>query len=143
MPEDVKETAEQRREKRRAAADEAKTKQREQDIEAVDAFEVENDCELATLPINGWKASVGLPTLVGVRSPTDLEYRRYCQMIRKAKDAEEKAKAQDLLAESCWVYPAKIEERKAMKQEYPGVLLGVAIKAASLAEVQLEEGKGG
>lgn len=142
MPEDVNDI-EKRRQQRREDATKAKAAQYAKDIAAIDAIETEMGDELATLPVNNYRPSTGLPTLVGVRAPTADQYKRFGQMIRKAeKNAEERQKALDLLAESCWAYPSELDARKAMKEAYPAVLLGIGVKATELAELNLEEGKG-
>lgn len=86
----------------------------------------------------------GLPTLVVVRAPTSAEYKRYVQMVRRTKsdDNEGKAKAQELLAESCWVYPQR-DQQQAVREAFPGVLLSIVLEVTRMAELQNEaEGKG-
>lgn len=86
----------------------------------------------------------GLPALVVVRAPTSAEYKRYVQMVRRAKqeDNEGRAKAQELLAESCWIYPPR-EQQPAVREAFPGVLPSIVLEVTKMAELQNEaEGKG-
>jgi hypothetical protein len=133
---------ETRRAERKAAAQKARAEQYAKDIEAIDDLEVKSGDDIATLNVNSYKP--GLPTLVGVKAPSDVYYKRFAQMVRKAgNNLEARAAAQDLLAESCWVYPTDADARKAMKESFPGVLVSIAVKAAELAELNAEEeGKG-
>lgn len=129
---------EARRAARKAEAQKAREEQYAKDLEAVDAIEVESGDDLSTLKVASYKA--GLPTLVAVKPPSEAYYKRFAQMIRKAgQNLEARAAAQDLLAESCWVYPQDPETRKAMKEAFPGVLVSIAVKASELAELNAEE----
>ncbi len=133
---------EQRRTARRDKAGEARAEQYARDLEAIDAIEVEKDEELSVLHVAGYRA--GLPVVVGVRAPSQQYYKRFASQIRRAKDnLEERAKAQDMLADVCWAYPADEPTRKAMLEAFPGTLVSVAVEAAKLAELRsAEEGKG-
>lgn len=133
---------ENRRAERKAAAAKAREEQYAKDLEAIDAMEIESGEELATLKVANYKP--GLPSLVGVKAPSEAYYKRFAQMIRKSgQNLEARAHAQDLLADSCWVYPKDDDQRKAMKEAFPGVLVSIAVKAAELAELNAdEEGKG-
>ncbi len=132
---------EARRAERKAASQKARDEQYAKDLEAIDALEVETGDELTTLNVNSFKP--GLPSLVGVKPPSEAYYKRFAQMIRKSgQNLEARAHAQDLLAESCWAYPKDPETRKAMREAFPGVLVSIAVKAAELAELKAEdEGK--
>src|SRR5687768_8755928 len=113
---------ENRRAERKAAAAKAREEQYAKDLEAIDALEVESGEELATLKVATYKP--GLPTLVGVKAPSEAYYKRFAQMIRKAgQNLEARAHAQDLLADSCWAYPTDADTRKAMREAFPGVLV--------------------
>lgn len=133
---------ESRRAARKAAAAQAREEQYAKDLEAIDALEVESGEDIATLKVSQFKP--GLPSLVGVKAPTEAYYKRFAQMIRKSgQNLEARAHAQDMLAESCWAYPNDADQRKAMKEAFPGVLVSIAVKAAELAELNAdEEGKG-
>lgn len=131
---------EARRAERKAAAAKAREEQYAKDLEAIDAMEVETGEDISTLNVKNHKP--GLPTLVGVKPPSEAYYKRFAQMIRKAgQNLEARAHAQDLLAESCWVYPAEADTRKAMREAFPGVLVSIAVKAAELAELKGEDEK--
>lgn len=136
------EEIEARRAARKAQTEQAKAEQYAKDLEAIDALEVESGEEIATLTVNGYKA--GLPVLVGVKAPSALQYKRFADQIRNAKEnLNKRAQAQDLLAESCWVYPSDKDARKAMLEAFPGVLVSIAVEVAKLAELRsAEEGKG-
>lgn len=139
------EEIEQRRAKRRAEQDKARAEQEVTDLEAIDALEAAQADPLYTMTANGFK--LGVPVKVAFRAPTPLEYKRYCDMVGKAQsknDAAARMKAQEMLAMSCWAYPAPdADERKAVLDAYPGVLISLAIECAKVAEMRSEdEGKG-
>jgi hypothetical protein len=133
---------ESRRAQRKAAAEEARKEQYAKDLEAIDALEVESGDEITTLKVASYKA--GLPTLVGIKAPSETYYKRYAQMIRRAgQNLEKAAEAQEMLAESCWVYPADKQARKAMREAFPAVLMSIVVKVNELVELKSEEeGKG-
>lgn len=88
----------------------------------------------------------GQPTQAYVRTPTPAEYKRYLDQIHRGVDKKSlpaQRAAQELLAQSCWVYPRKPEDRQAMLSVFPGILTPISVAAASLAEGRSEEeGKG-
>lgn len=136
-------------EKRRAALrdrhDSARKEQEVKDLEAILALEEAQGEPLHTMTANGFKAGVSVK--VAFRAPTALEYKRFCDMVGRAQqkgDSAARQKAQEVLADVCWEYPAKdSEERKKMLDAFPGVLISMAIEAAKVAELASEEeGKG-
>ena len=88
----------------------------------------------------------GQPTQAYLKTPTGPQYKRYKDQIHRAVDKKNIASQQDaaeLLAKSCWVYPASDEAKAAMLEAFPGLLTPLSMAAASLAEGKAEdEGKG-
>lgn len=88
----------------------------------------------------------GQPTQAFVRTPSTTEYKRYLDQVHRGVDKKSLAaqrEAQQLLANSCWVYPVTPEDRKAMLEVFPGILTPLSVAAAALAEGRNEEeGKG-
>lgn len=136
------EEIEERRAQRKAAAEKARAEQYEKDLEAIDDLEVKNGYELnISLRVSNFVA--GAPSLVGVRAPSELEYKRFFQSINRAGNADAKMAAHEQLAKTCWVYPEDEAARKTMCGANPGLLAGVGNLANKLAEMQSEEmGKG-
>lgn len=133
---------EARRAARRAVSDAARDEQEAKDLEAIDALEVASAENLGTMRVNGYVP--GQPVRVAFRAPSEAYYKRFCQQVRKAgPNLEARGAAQDMLAQVCWVYPAKPEDQKAMVAAFPGTLVSIAIEVAKLAELNRdEEGKG-
>lgn len=137
------EEIESRRAARKAAVAESRAAQYAKDLEALDSLEVEHgDGCVASLEVD--KFVDGLPTMIVIRTPSQDQYKRFCQQVRRAAgNLEARGAAQDLLAESCWVYPSTPDDRKRMLAAFPGVLTSVAVRAAKLAEFRADdEGKG-
>ena len=135
-------------EKRRAARKEtaaaARAAQYAVDLEALDALEAEHgDGSVAALEVGGFVE--GLPTLVVVRSPGGTSfYRRYTDMVRKAgKNAQAIGAAQDMLGESCIVYPADGEARARMFEAFPGTKITAALRALRFVELEAADEKKG
>lgn len=140
-----REEIEKRRTERRAALAQDKEEQALIDLEAYDTLEVEHgDGNVASLEVERFVK--GQPTIVVFRAPSGIQYKRFADQVGKAQEKNDvgaRRKAQDLLAESCWVYPAEPEARKSMLEEFPGLLISIAIHAAKLVEAnRAEEGKG-
>lgn len=138
------EEIEKRRAARLADHDKARLEQERVDLETIDALEEANGEPLHTMTANGFKA--GVPVKAAFRAPSGIEYKRYVDMVGKAQqksDSVARVRAQELLAEVCWMYPAKDSDaRKAMFDAFPGVLISLAIEAAKVAELRSEaEGK--
>lgn len=133
---------EERRAKRRADLDAKRAEQYAADLESIDAYETEKGVTLDT-SLRVANFVPGHATLVGVRVPTELEYKRFFQSINRAGNADAKMAAHQQLASCCWIYPEADASRKAMLEANPGLLAVVGNKAIKLAELQAEEeGKG-
>lgn len=133
-----------RRAARREAAEKARAEQHEKDLDALDALEEEHgDSNLARLDIEQHVS--GQPTLIVLRKPSSVVYKRFVDQVSKAvekNNAKARRDAQDLLADSCWIYPATPEERAAMIEHFPGIKVSIAIRANQLVEAKAaEEGK--
>lgn len=139
------EEIEKRRADRKASHDKARQDQEVVDLDAIDALEAISGEPFMTMSANGFKA--GVPVKVAFRSPSAIEYKRYCDMVGKAQaknDPLARRQGQELLALVCLVYPpSDSDSRKALLDSFPGVLLSVAIECAKAAELRNEdEGKG-
>lgn len=124
----------------RAKAEET---QYEADLEARLALEDEHESISAVKVPRFVK---GHPTRAYVRTPTAPEYKRYkAQVYKKVHEKSAGAnalEAQELLARSCWIYPADAEERASMLEAFPGILTPISMAAVSLAEGKaVDEGK--
>lgn len=88
----------------------------------------------------------GQPTRAIVRMPTPAQYKRYLDMVGKGvekKNMGQQRAAQDMLAQSCWVYPTTPEGRESMLAAFPGIITPIILAATTLAEGKAEEeGKG-
>ena len=138
------EAAEKRRADRRAAAAGAREAQHATDLEALEALEVEHaDSSLARLDLDRHVA--GQPTFVILKTPGSAQYKRFVDQVSRAAEKSNMAgrrEAQDLLARSCWVYPAEAAQA-AMLEHFPGLLVSIALRASQLVEGKAEaEGKG-
>jgi hypothetical protein len=133
---------EARRAERKAAKEAARGAQYEKDLESVSTLEDVNGYELdISLRVSNF--TDGLPSLVGVRAPSELEYKRYFQKLNRAGNADAKMQAHAEIAKCCWAYPADEDTRKAMMAANPGLMVGVGNLAIKLGEMQTEEeGKG-
>lgn len=136
------EEIEARRAKRKDAAEKARVEQYGKDLEAIDALEVKNGYEL-DISLRVTNFTVGAPSLVGVRAPSELEYKRFFQSVNRAGNADARMAAHELLANTCWVYPEDEEARQTLKGANPGLVAGVGNRAIKLGEMQSDaEGKG-
>jgi len=136
------EEIEERRAQRKAASNKARAEQYAVDLAAVDELETKNGYELnISLRVSNFVP--GAPSLVGVRTPSALEYKRFSQQLDRAGNADGKMQSHEQLAKACWVYPEDDDARKAMANANPGLLAGVGNVAVKLAEMEtVEEGKG-
>lgn len=127
----------------RAARAKAEDEQYEVDLEARIALEEEHGT-IAAVKVS--RFTPGQPTRAFLRTPTGSEYKRYKTQIHKAVDKKNitsQQEAADLLARSCWVYPATDDAKVAMLDAFPGLLTPLSMAAAALAEGKTEdEGKG-
>lgn len=142
MSDDKIRQIEERRAKRKAALETQRTEQYAIDLEALDALEQEHgDNCVAALEVNGYVP--GLPTFAVVRSPGGTSfYKRYSDMVRKAgKSVQAIGAAQDMLGESCIVYPPEGAERERMYKEFPGLKISAAIRALKFVELEAADEK--
>lgn len=129
---------EARRALRRQASDEKRAAQEEADLLAIEALEIAGDVELKTMSVAGF--SPGIPVRVAYKAPSAEYYKRFCQQVRRAgSNLEARGAAQDMLGESCWVYPEDKDVRKAMLAAFPGTLVSIALGATKLAELESAE----
>jgi hypothetical protein len=138
------EEIEARRAARKAELAKAQADQFAADLEALDALEVEHgDGAVARLDLERYVK--GQPTFAVLKTPSGAQYKRFCDMVSKAVEKNNQVArraAQDTLAESCWIYPANSDQRKAMLDEFPGLLVSIAVRATQLVEGRAaEEGK--
>ena len=138
--EDIKKKRADRKEQ--AAKDQAE--QEEKDLEALDSLEeAHGDSNVGTLRVERFVK--GYPLTIVFKAPSKAQYKRFCDQVSRAmekKDTKARQEAQDLLAESVWVYPKEEAERKAMLEVYPGLLLSIVVDAQKLVEAKkVEEGK--
>lgn len=137
-------SVEERRLHRREQLRQQRDAQYARDLEALDAAELEHGASRVTqieLPF-----VPGLPTMVIVRAPKAVEYKRYRDMTRNATqgfgvNGQKTGNAADLLADVCVIYPeAKIYAE--VKEAVPGVHDNAFQAAHQLAEGKaVQEGK--
>jgi hypothetical protein len=121
--------------------DAAKAEQLAKDLDALCALEDEHgEARVYRHDLPGYMP--GLPTLVVARAPLPAEYKRFRDMMRRAKDGKAQGEALDLLVAPCRVYPdAATFER--LLSVFPGLGDALARPVLRLAEAaQAEEGKG-
>jgi hypothetical protein len=138
------EDIEKRRAERRANHDKARDAQEAVDLEEIDKLEEAAGEPLHTMTGNAFKP--GSPFRIAFRSPSGVEYKRYCDQVGKAQaksDPGARRQAQELLAASCIVYPVTGSDAyKALLDAFPGVLVSLTIEVAKVAELRAEdEGK--
>lgn len=137
---------------RKAKRDEEKKAKRElqivHDLEAIEAMADEKHIEIDTR-FRVRQMVEGCPVVIGVRAPSDLEWKRYLQKVQGAAElkgiavAQGKTAAHAELGKVCWVYPAEDETRKALLAVNAGLVTSVGNLAAELAALEAEEeGKG-
>lgn len=126
----------------RAAQNEApKAEQLAKDLDALCALEDEHgDARVYRYDLPSYVE--GLPTMVVFRCPNPVEYKRFRDMMRRAKSGKEQGEALDLLVTPCRVYPDASTFEK-MTAVFPGLGDSVSRPVLRLAEAaQAEEGKG-
>lgn len=130
-----------RREGREAAADKLREEQEVADLEAIDALEVERGNPLdASFTVSQFV--LGHPVRLGMRAPSEAEYKRYFKQINGAGgNADAKVAAHRMLAEVCWVYPESKESRAALLEANGGLLASIGNRASKLAELRADEEK--
>lgn len=127
---------------RKAEAAKARDAQYEIDLAALDALECEHgDDRVRALELPAH--ITGLPVMVVVACPSKDYYKKFQDMVRRAKgDLTKTAPASEQLADVCIVYPAK-DVYTQLRAEFPGIHDQVANAAADLARAKDDaEGKG-
>lgn len=126
----------------RASQNEApRAEQVAKDLDALCALEEEHgDARVYRHDLPAYVA--GLPTMVVVRAPSPAEYKRFRDLMRRAKNGKDQGDALDLLVAPCRAYPdAATFDR--MVSVFPGLADAIARPVLRLAEAaQVEEGKG-
>lgn len=138
------EEIEERRAKRKAGIAEAREVQFAVDLEALDELEIAHgDGAVERLDVERFVPPH--PTFVVLKTPSSAQYKRFCDQVSRAtkhQDPKARRDAENMLGESCWIYPAEPDARKSMLEEFPGLILSVAIRAAKLVEAnEVAEGK--
>jgi hypothetical protein len=128
---------------RRAARDtsnaKARTAQEAVDLEAIEKLEEEHGY---TLNVEHQVSQFvpGHPVIVGIRPPTEVEYKRFFSQInRSGGQGDAKVAAQMMLAQVCWAYPEDPDSRKAMLGANAALLASVGNIANKLAELKQDE----
>ncbi|OFX05627.1 MAG: hypothetical protein A3E78_14485 [Alphaproteobacteria bacterium RIFCSPHIGHO2_12_FULL_63_12] len=126
-----------------AAKAEAEEAQYEKDLEARIALEEEHGT-IAAVKVSRFVP--GQPTHAYLRTPNANEYKRFKAQIFAAQAGKKggvtPSVATEMLAESCWLYPAEKEARDAMLEVFPGLLSPISAAAVALAQGTEEaEGK--
>jgi hypothetical protein len=129
---------EAKRAARKAESEKARSEQYVLDLEAIDEIELKNGLEL-DISLRVTNFTKGAPSLVGVRAPSELEYKRFFQSVNRAGNADAKMAAHEQLAKTCWVYPEDEASRDKMRAANPGLLAGVGNLAIKLAEMRSED----
>lgn len=132
-------TVEERRAARKQALAEERERQRETDLEAVDALEVElGDANVAIVEV---PYVSGLVSLAAVRAPSAAEIKRYRNRV-KGQNADPVAAAEEL-GMVCLAYPPTGEARAKLLESRVGLLVQLGVVAIHLATgKETEEGKG-
>lgn len=130
--------------KRREERSKLEDAQRLVDLQA--RFDLEDKYDGCLAAVSVSRFVPGHPTQAFVRTPEPAEYKRYLDQVHRGVDKKSLAAqraAQELLAQSCWVYPTSAEDRQSMLGKFPGILTPISVAAAALAEGRNEEeGKG-
>lgn len=133
-----------RREALKAKHREAEQAQAEIDLCALaDAEEEHGYGSVESLPVKDFVA--GCPTMAIVKSPGGTPfYKKYTDQVRNARgDVGKVGKAQEVLGESCMVYPPPGEVRDRMLAAFPGLYVSCAVRAVKFAELDAETEKKG
>lgn len=132
-------TAAQRRAERKAANAKAAAEQRELDLEAIDALEVEHgDANIALEEIS---YEPGLPVLVATRRAEEAMVKRY--QARLANDPKATSSAAAEVGLSCIVYPPAGDQRDALLKARPALTVGLGVLSLGMASGRaVDESKG-
>lgn len=138
-PAERKAAAYARRAAREATSAEARDAQEVVDLEAIEAIEAERGYTL-DVGFQVQQFVPGAPVIVGVKAPTELEYKRYFQQVnRSSGNADAKIAAHVMLAQVAWVYPEDKDARAAMLAANGGMLASIGNHASKLAELRRTE----
>lgn len=131
-------TVEERRAARKAQLADAEKAQRELDLEAIDALEVQHgDSNIAVLRV---PYADGFPVLVAVRTPKEPEVKRFRARV-KSDDKDQHTAACAEVGESCVVYPARDVFAQLAKQR-PNLTVDAGLAALNLSRASKDaEGK--
>lgn len=138
------EMIQERREALKEKHRKAEAAQAEIDLSALaDAEEEHGYGSVESLPVKDFVA--GCPTMAIVKSPGGTPfYKKYTDQVRNARgDAMKVGKAQEVLGESCMVYPPPGEVRDRMLAAFPGLYVSCAVRAVKFAELDAETEKKG
>lgn len=133
-------TAQERRDARKAELQQQANAQRELDLEALDALEIEHgDSNVKALSV---PYTPGLPTMCACRTPRPEEIKRYRARVKpdsKGRTGDPTAAAEEL-ATVVRIYPADAETYAKMCEARPGlhVHLGIASIELSVGEAESE-----
>lgn len=131
--------------RRQAKADKEKAARAEQhatDLEAIEALEDKLGQKIyPSKQLTQFKA--GLPIVVGIRVPTNAEYKRQVSKLNRANgNGDAKVAAQNEMANACWAYPEDPTTRNEMLEANTGLIASIGVYANKLAEAEFtEEGK--
>ena len=137
MDEAVKklEEIEARRAARKTALEAQRREQLAQDLEALDQLEVEHG-DHAVVRVDLQRYEPGLPTMVVMRLPKPIEFKRYQDQCKKDVTA-----ATNLIGDVCRLYPDE-DTYKRMRSTFTGVHVMAAVAAINAASAkEQQEGK--
>jgi len=132
------EEIEARRAERKAALDDQRKAQLAEDLEALDALEVEHgDANVARVNV---PYTPGLPTFVVVRAPKAAEFKRYKERIKSRRDGTpgDPVFAADELGECTRVYPDK-ETFSKMLEARPGLTTPMGVASSNMGTGRADE----
>jgi len=128
---------------RKAALAAQRLEQLATDLQALNDLEIQHgDGKIVRVDIGRYVP--GLPTMVIMRLPKPVEFKRYTDMIAARGDAPgEQLNPSIMLAESCRLYPAEKEDYERVKAEFTGLHINAAVALRKACEGSaVEEGKG-
>lgn len=124
---------EEKRAGRKAATEKARKAQYALDLAKVDELEETHGSDRVRV-LNTPSFVSGLPTLVVVKTPSELHFKRFRQICRKhAEEPEKIGEAKDQLASVCLGYPDG-ETYARMKQAWPSIHDSVGNAAIKMGE---------
>ena len=132
-----------KRNARNATEARAREEQLATDLEAIAVLEEDKGVRIYySSQVRNYVA--GQPVIVGIRAPSEGEYKRLFSKMNNTKGhSDAKVAAHVELADVVWMYPQDPSSRRAMIEANAGLLASVGNFATKLAEVDVEEeGKG-